>query len=448
MPARAHLSSPGTGWSVIALLATHAGLLWLHDLAGRPWWTLVLTLTAFAALVPLALGGARRLGVPLLLGLAVVLRLLLVPLPPTLSDDVLRYLWDGKVVTNGSNPYALVPDAVELSGLRDERWERMPHRDVEAVYPPFALGLFSIAASAPRPEIAWKVLLVAVELVGAGFFLAWGRRRGIGDERLALYLWNPLVTLEVAGMGHVDGAGVALLMIGVWALDRRPVAAAVALAGAVLVKLVPLALLPFWARRAARRRSFVLTVVLLLAAVLVPLFASVGGAPPGWVRFGVSWEFNGPLYEPLWRGFDRVDADLLVKGGLDRLKSATGRHEFWNRFYPGVYPQLLAKGVLALGLCFWLARLWRDRSASLAAVTGRSFAAVILFSATVYPWYLLWVLPWAAAALHPGWLLLTATIQLSYLPQHLALPLFPWLFSAIWIPPLVLSWRRGAWSMR
>ena len=70
-----------------------------------------------------------RASVAWILVVAGLLRVLMLPLPPTLSDDVLRYVWDGKVAAAGLNPYRLPPDAPELERLRDDLWERLPHRD-------------------------------------------------------------------------------------------------------------------------------------------------------------------------------------------------------------------------------------------------------------------------------------------------------------------------------
>ncbi len=426
-------------------MATHGALLAIRDLAAHPWLTVATLAVAFAALY--GCRRVRRLRPATILGVAVALRALLVPLPPTLSDDVLRYMWDGKVLTNGSNPYALAPDAPELAALRDEAWERMPHREVEAVYPPLAMALFSIATLAAWPLLAWKLLLTAIEMAGCWLFVRWMDRRGEPPGRALLYAWNPLVTLEVAGMGHVDGVGVALMIAVVTLLDRRPIVAGIAAAGAVLAKLVPLLALPLWWQRAREGRRFALPATALLLAGLVPVVASTG-VPPGWVRFGVSWEFNGPLFEPLWRGLDAAGAEEGLHHLFDRAKQWTGAHEFWNRFYPWVYPQLLAKGALGLLLAVLWWRIWRRRSLTPPVATGRVFGALILCSATVYPWYLLWVLPWAAAAGHRGWLALSGLAVLSYLPQHAGLELMPWVFAAIWGPFAWLSWSGRRWSSR
>lgn len=418
-----------------------------HDLAARPGLTFTILSVAFLALA-WAVFGAREFGFSAagILAVALGLRVLFLPLAPTLSDDVLRYLWDGKVVGTGANPYALTPDAEVLSALRDSEWERMPHRDVEAVYPPLALALFSIAAALPRSLLVWKVLLVAFELAGCWLLLRLASALGIELRRVALYAWNPLVTLEVAGMGHVDALGVTLVIGTVWALEHRRGWAPLAAAASVLVKLVPIIALPLWARRSPRGGVFLALSLVVVAAALAPVWVTTGGVPPGWVRFGISWEFNGPLYEPLWRALDASGLDGAIKGTLDRLKTWTGEHELWNRFYPYVYPQLMAKAALGLLLAGLLWRAWRDRETGVVEATGRTFAALVICSATVYPWYLLWLLPWAALSCQRAWLGLSALILLSYLPQVAPLSLMPWVFLSIWLPFAVLLWRYRSWS--
>ena len=131
---------------------------------------------------------------------------------------------------------------------------------------------------------------------------------------------------------------------------------------------------------------------------------------------------------------------------LDRLKVRTGRHELWNRFYPLNYPQLLAKLALAAaGAAVLIAVWWRRRGA--VEQTGLVFATLILFSATVYPWYVLWLLPWAALCRQPAWLALSATVLVSYWPQFGGGELVPWAYLMIWAPFLLLLLRFPAWRL-
>ncbi|HEY9423055.1 MAG TPA: hypothetical protein VIW92_16705, partial [Thermoanaerobaculia bacterium] len=185
-------------------------MLLVFDLAHR----LALTLTLLGAAFLGLLYMARRLeaasvsaGGAILLG-ALLLRLPLLPLPPTLSDDVLRYLWDGKVAAAGLNPYALAPAAEQLVPLRDEAWRRLPHTQVPTVYPPLSVAAFSISSRLPFPMLSWKVIVTAFDLLGCWLLLELARRLGVPEGRTVWYAWNPLVALEVSGMGHVDALGV------------------------------------------------------------------------------------------------------------------------------------------------------------------------------------------------------------------------------------------------
>lgn len=382
-----------------------------------------------------------------LLAVAVLLRALLLPLPPTLSDDVLRYVWDGRVLSAGFDPYRLAPEATQLEPLRDELWERLPHRQVPTVYPPLALVVFGIASRSPAPILTLKLLLSLADLVGCALLVWLAARLGLPTARAVWYAWNPLVVLEVAGMGHVEGLGVVACLAAVALLADRParqVAAGVAAAAAILAKLVPFVAFPAWVKQSPRPTVFAGVALVLVTLACAPFLLS-GGIPQGHVTFGISWEFNGPFWEPLWRVLDHLDAPLAVESVLDSLKQWWGHAGLWNRLYPYNYPQLQAKAALAVALVLVLPLIWRRQDP--VSATGAAFGALLLCSATVYPWYLLWILPWAALARQPAWLLLSATLPLAYLPQFTHLSLMPWIFLGIWSPFFLalLGWPR--WSI-
>ena len=427
----------------LPLAAASLGLLLVFDLAHHLRSTLALLGAAFLAL----LFAARRLqtaGRPLggaILAGALLLRLPLLPLPPTLSDDVLRYLWDGKVAAAGFNPYTLPPAAKELTPLRDATWQRLPHARIPTVYPPLAVAAFSIASRLPFPLLAWKLVATAADLLGCWLLLALARSRGLPEGLTVWYAWNPLVALEVAGMGHVDVLGVAAVVGTVlWLVSRLRssfglgTAATLAAAGA-LAKLVPLAAFPMWARQSGRPWRFLGMAGGLAALAVIPVLAATRGVPPGLVTYGVSWEFNGPLFEPLWRLLDMAGAAPALARGLDRLKEWTEMWQAWNPIYPYLYPQFLAKLVLAgaMGIAVLLSLRERDPVAG----TGRLLGRLLLFSATVYPWYVLWVLPFAALRRQTAWLALSALVLLSYLVL-MGVPAWPWVYLVVWGPFAVL----------
>jgi len=428
-------------------ILAHAGLLLTWDLAAHLGITFFWLSLAFVGLIL----GSRRLASlkgpsgALILTVAVLVRALMLPLPSTLSDDIERYLWDGKVVGAGFDPYLYEPNATELTELRDEAWERLPHRQVPTVYPPLAMAVFSVASRLPAPAFALKVLLTLFDLAACALLLLLARAVSVPTSRVAWYAWNPLVTLEVAGMGHVDGLGVACMVLLAVCLSRRPRwigVAALAAAGGVLVKLVPLVGLPSWARHSGRPFLFVSIAVGVLLVALVPVVVSSGGVPAGLVAYGLDWEFNGPVYEPLWRLIDRFEAPAAISKLLDSIKIRSGEHDFWNQFYPFNYPQLWAKVILGVVLLALLG-VTLVRNLPLLGMQW-IFGSIILVSATVYPWYLLWVIPWAALMGNRAWLVASATVILSYIPQFTEASLFPWVFLAVWLPPLIV-WTVDRW---
>jgi hypothetical protein len=372
-------------------------------------------------------------GKAILLG-ALLVRVPLLAMPLALSDDALRYLWDGRVALAGFNPYALPPSDPALAPLREDLggiWRRLPHAEVPTVYPPLAIGAFSIASRLPLPIVAWKTLAAAADLGTCFLLLQLARRRGIPAGRTAWYAWSPLAALEIAGMGHVDALGVAATVgVGLALTAGREIGAGIWAAAGVLAKLVPAAALPMWARQSGRPVRLLGTAAVLVSAAVLPVLAATGEVPPGLVTYGVSWEFNGPVYEPLWRMIDASGAAPFLARSLEALERRTEMWYAWDWIYPYLYPQLLAKLLLAAGMA--IAVLLSLRASDPVAGTRRLFGTLLLLSATVYPWYLLWVLPWAALTRHRAWLTLSGLILLSYLPWT------PWVYLAIWVPFAVL----------
>ena len=449
------------------LVACFGGLLLLdrtgwRPAADAPWASvlfLAVLLLAFVALFralrrlgPTRRGEVGELPVAGVLVVAMLLRLLALPLAPSLSDDVHRYLWDGRVAAAGANPYRLTPNDPDLTGLYYDLWQRTAHRDVATVYPPLALATFAAASVLPRSLSSYKLMLAAVDLIGCALLLALARRRGSVVAALA-YVWNPLVVIEGAGMGHVDVLGASLVIACVYLIPIRRgspsgpprsfAAGAVAALG-VLTKLVPLVAIPLWWRWIRRDRPQGRLFALGAACLLVPGAAAVlvwtGGVPPGLTVYALRWEYNGPLYEPLWRLLQLLQLDRLAAGVVHVIRVVFGGEVTatpWDTLYSYTYPQFLARVLLlAAGIAAWL-RLWLRRPGAIGAAFG-ALGIVLLTSPTLYPWYLIWVLPWAALRGVGSVLLLSATLPLAYLPALAGVDYFPWVYGAVWLPPLVV----------
>jgi hypothetical protein len=186
---------------------------------------------------------------------AIAFRAVLIPAPIG-SDDLNRYLWDGRVQAEGINPYRFAPADDALAELRDDRiWPEINRAEVRTIYPPAAQATFRLGhALGLRSPATFKLVPTAADVGAIALLVALLRRAG-RDPRLAVaYAWNPVTILGFAHSGHIDSLVVVALLGAVWTWGwpdaRRAVLATGALLGlAASVKLWPLALLPAFARR-------------------------------------------------------------------------------------------------------------------------------------------------------------------------------------------------------
>lgn len=410
----------------------------------------------FAALVALTRRPARLVW-SWVLAVALLARLALFFAPADLSDDLYRYVWDGRVVLAGHDPYLTTPNDPTLASLRDENWELTAHRDVPTVYPPLAQAFFAAAAATSRPLSTFKLFVLLLDLFGCVALWHCAVLIGTDPTRTIWYAWNPLVVLEGAAMGHVDLLGLPFAILALLLLlrTRRGAAeiwsagcAGAAAAAAILIKLVPLVAIPAYVVLCAGRRARIAFLTTLLAGAggaLGALLASAG-LPPGLLRYGISWEFNGPLFEPLWRALRLLKVD-------DWLKSEIPTLERWfsldlGGLYSYLYPQLIAKVLLVVllaatllyGAWIWFQRRSCDRAPL--QFLHLCFGGALLCSATLYPWYLVWALPTAVLLSSVPWLVLSASILFAYLPRLFGVEYFPFTYVAVWLPFLLaILWR-------
>ncbi len=141
-------------------------------------------------------------------------RLILLTMDPWLSDDVLRYLWDGSVLAEGFNPYLYAPAAPELAALQgSELYAILDYKDVHTIYPPLAQLCFAAASATAAlfsdswqaANLIWKLILIASEAVGLLFLLRSLKLFRLSRRAAGLYLLVPLPVVEIAGQSHIDG---------------------------------------------------------------------------------------------------------------------------------------------------------------------------------------------------------------------------------------------------
>jgi alpha-1,6-mannosyltransferase len=312
--------------------------------------------------------------------------------PPGSDDDIHRYVWDGRVQRLGYNPYIVVPSDPALSGLHTPETRTLNNADLPSPYPAGAQLFFRAVTAIHESVSALKVAFVVCDLAIVLLLLDILRRSRQGAQWVLAYAWNPLLATEVAGSGHIDIVGVLLLLVSFAALERRwRAVAALAFGLAVAVKLLPIVLLPLYWKRVRMRDAALAAVVLGL--LYVPFF-NHGRIPIGSLGTYVqSFRFNDPVFATL----ERVAAPQLVVGLAVLVGFLTA---------------------------IWLRSTTPEWSSDAFAWP---MAASLLCAPVVYPWYLLWLLPFLRSASTLPIIIWTVSIIPTYYVWHLRTLGRPWL---------------------
>lgn len=389
---------------------------------------LALALTQAVALALLALPGARaglpggRRALVLLVAAAALVRAPLLFSPPTLSDDVHRYVADGRLWSQGVDAWRTPP-------AREPRVAAAPvnHPHLATIYPPFAEVVFTALAATGAGPRGFRAFFALCDLATAAFLGLILLRRGRSPWLAALFALHPLAALESAGSGHADALALAALAL---AFERtlagRRGPSVLAFAAAAGVKPIALLAAPVLARRWGAGRT-VVALALALGQYAVLSWAS-----------GRAGEASGlAAYLATWRHNDLAFTGLLALG-LDLAR---------------------AKAVVVLAVAGLVGVLAWRRADPIDAYAW-SAAALLLLSPVLHPWYalgLLVVLPvlsprgprWTA------WALATAVLVTYALPggagdspgfRTLPLPVRVWELSPVIVVFALeagIAWSRG-----
>jgi len=335
--------------------------------AGGVLWMIGVNVAAyalFAVVVRLvwndALPSAR--GTALVAFFGILFRLSLVPHGVVGSDDVYRYLWDGKVAAAGVNPFMYTPTDPHLAALATaDLPANVNHPELKSVYPALAQGLFLLSHAMFGDSVSgMKLLLAVADCLTVVLLWLFVRRRGAPPVALMLYAWSPLPVLYFGLDGHVDALGI-LFFVGAVVLfaQEKPLRGALALGAGALAKLVPLIIVPLLLRnlKGARRLLVPAIPVLMVCAGALIYYEPTWGVVESLSTFGARWEFNGSVFSILYFLTGSNEAAHIVSGGLVVLLLGT----------------IAAMDRPLLEKIFW------------------GFAGFVLLSPVVHPWYLTWL---------------------------------------------------------
>lgn len=398
----------------------------LHDFGTVPWFL------AGAAIMLVGFFGALRFppqSAALFWAVAGAVRLILLFQTP--GDDIYRYVWEGRMLAAGWNPYLHAPDAATLESFRDTLWSSVQHRSFTAIYPPLAQWMMASLAAVWAAPIFFTLVFTLADLAVIGLLV-----RKFALTPALIYAWNPLVIYSFAGGGHYDSVFILAMVLGWLAWDHgKPTRAAGWLGVAVALKWMALPLLAWviwqvfqrgWERR--QWRSVAQAAGLAFAPLLLSYLAL-----SLWTK-----EWTLQLYPADFSRFAR--SAELIPGMVGWFWEQSRFHNQWFAL-----PLAVGWSVLIL------------RGKELAPTAEWMFFLALVLTPMLHAWYFTWMIPFAVQTRNRGTLAVSASAFVYFLLyHHIEAPggawrLQPWETALLWLPLVVgflfSSWQRQRRSL-
>ncbi|MCB9231295.1 MAG: methyltransferase domain-containing protein [Bacteroidia bacterium] len=340
--------------------------------------------------------------------LGIAIRFALIFALPALSDDFYRFVWDGRLMEAGLNPYSHLPSELiagnQVAGLTPELFAQLNSKEYFSVYPPFLQWIFWLGCKLSPHDLNGAVMgMKAVTfLAEVGTILLLprlARSFGLSRKSTLLYTLNPLVIIELSANLHFEVLMIFFLAASLFLLQKKILPlAAVAFSLAVGAKLIPLMFMPFLLKRLGWQKAllFGLLVGLALTVQFAPYFdlTTLKNFFTSVNLYFQKFEFNASIYylisKPLW---------------------FTGINLLLGRIFP----------LLIAALILWQA--WREKET---IAPWASWAVWMLFclslyyflASTVHPWYITTFVFLAAVSRWRFPILWSFLIPFTYLTYH------------------------------
>lgn len=362
------------GWGVIFLLA----LLYLQWIPRDQFWELLsVFLIAFVSYAVLI--SRHRSETNFLLAVSSIAVVSFFFSKPLLSEDVYRFLWDGKLWGLGINPYALSPAQISHQDpFLTELYNGMTDltKNNYTCYPPFNQLYFYLAALTSKVSTGIMILkaLTVATLVPGMIYL----RKLLIDVQLDQNLYwfialNPLFLIETLGNLHFEGVMMSFLMIAFYYLRRNLILASIFFSLAVQIKLLPLIVLPFFLRFIGFKKTvqFGIHVLALTIAAFLPL---------------MNWEYFLHFLESLRLYFGVFEFNSFIPHYLQTSV------QFITDFNPIRYTSPLLSVLVFATLLYF--SLYRRKESWMHLFEDLTLGLLIYFllNSTVHPWYLIFIL--------------------------------------------------------
>ena len=339
--------------------------------------------------------------------LAIGLRLIFIFAIPNLSQDFYRFIWDGRLILSGFNPYLTTPNDLMVSqpGLFPQMkllFDGMGPLSAGhySNYPPMHQLPFIIAALFSKHSVLGAVVILRFLLIGADLgILFYGKKLlqklQLPSKNIYWFILNPLVIIELTGNLHFEGLMLFFFVMALYYIHTKKwYLAAFTMALSIAVKLVPIISLPLFLNKLGWKKS--IRFYLSIGAVFILLF----------IPF-----LNGDLFENysttigLW--FSKFEFNASFYYFLKWVLKATSKLELIHSM------GIVVMSVLVLQISYQLVRNKIKTTALIHSILWL-LSGYYFISTTVHPWYIISLLLLSNYTNYRYTLLWSYTIIFSY----------------------------------
>lgn len=233
--------------------------------------------------------------------LSFLIKLSFINTEPVGSDDIYRYIWDGKVQSEGINPYKYKPSDNELKYLESEIVpSKVNFPNMRTIYFPLSQWIFYASYQIGGESffgIKLFIFLAELALVLAFYLLL--RHVRMDYKNILYYLFCPLSIFQFSVDAHLDAFGLPLLIFSLYFYFReKKIISAILLGLSFAIKPTGLVLLPvffFFEKGVINKVRFMLILLLIFGIQFLPYIFN-SNPFEAFIIFSRNWMFNGLIF--------------------------------------------------------------------------------------------------------------------------------------------------------
>lgn len=213
--------------------------------------------------------------------ISVFLRVIVISINPVTTDDHYRYLWDGKVQSEGINPYKFSP--LELTDVQDNIiYPQVSFPEIRTIYPPVSQIIFFLSNIFFGLNVIGLKFFYLLFEVGILIFLFKSiKHLNINTNYILLYALSPLIIFEFFINAHIDIAILFFLIGSIYfALKMNMNLSMLFLGFSVLSKVYTIIFLPlfltYFYKKNRNLRSLLISLLFFLLPFLIIIIYSDG----------------------------------------------------------------------------------------------------------------------------------------------------------------------------